>query len=90
VQKELLDVRRFTSLAEFETGLADWVEHFNFRRCHQGLGKLQVPADRYFPGAEKAYTKASEKNRSESEMLRALQDLIAATRTQPETVPPAN
>jgi len=90
VQKELLNVRRFTSLAEFETGLADWVEHFNFRRCHQGLGKLQVPADRYFPGAEKAYTKASEKNRSESEMLRALQDLIAATRTQPETVPPAN
>ncbi len=90
VQKELLNVRRFTSLAEFETGLSEWVEHFNFRRCHQGLGKLQVPADRFFPGAEKAYTKASEKNRSESEMLRVLQDLIAATRVSAESQIPAD
>lgn len=82
VQKELLDVRRFTSLAEFESALVDWVEHYNFRRCHQGLDKLQVPADRFFPGAMDAYTRSMNKHRGEGEMLRVLQEFIMATRGQ--------
>jgi len=80
VQKELLDVRRFASLAEFETALVEWVAHFNFRRCHQGLGKLQVPADRFYPGAMAGYAQAGVQQRGEGEMLRALQELILATR----------
>jgi transposase InsO family protein len=81
VQKELFDVRRFTSLAEFEDALVEWVEHFNFRRCHQGLGKLQVPADRFFPGAMNGYTQAANRQRGDGEMLRVLQEFILAIRT---------
>jgi transposase InsO family protein len=80
VQKELLDVRRFTSLAEFEKALAVWVSHYNFQRCHQGLAKLQVPADRFYPGAMAGYAQAGVQQRGEGEMLRALQELILATR----------
>jgi transposase InsO family protein len=86
VQKELLDVRRFSSLAEFEAALLEWVAHFNFRRCHQGLDKLQVPADRFYPDAMDGYGKAATKQRGEGEMLRVLQEFILATRSQPSSL----
>jgi transposase InsO family protein len=82
VQKELLDVRRFSSLAEFESALLEWVAHYNFRRCHQGLAKLEVPADRFFPGAMEGYGKSANKQRGEGEMLRLLQEIILATRSE--------
>jgi transposase InsO family protein len=51
VQRELWQVRHFESVAEAETAVAAWVEHYNERRAHMGLDGL-CPADRFFGRAE--------------------------------------
>jgi transposase InsO family protein len=53
IEKELLNVHSFSSLNHLEDELSQWVGLYNFRRPHQGLDKLQVPADRFHAGAEK-------------------------------------
>jgi transposase InsO family protein len=52
VQRELWQVEHFSSVAEAERRLAQWVEHYNERRAHMGIDGL-TPADRYFGRAEK-------------------------------------
>lgn len=47
VQKELLRLKRFESVAEAENSIEQWVKGYNYRRTHQGLGGLLVPADRF-------------------------------------------
>ena len=41
----------------------EWIGLYNYRRPHQGLGNLQVPADKYYPGADKWF-KGSDKDNS--------------------------
>ena len=53
IQKELFNVDRFFDLAETRNRLEAWVEFYNFRRTHHGLGGLLVPADRYFGRADR-------------------------------------
>ena len=53
IEKELLNTQSFSSLKHLENELAQWVGFYNFKRPHQGLNKLQVPADRFYPGADK-------------------------------------
>jgi transposase InsO family protein len=48
--KEVLSSEQYSSLGMFEKAVGDWVRFFNFERCHQGLDKLAVPADRFYPG----------------------------------------
>ncbi len=57
VQKELISREHFASISECETGLNTWVETYNYKRTHQGLGGLLVPADR-FHGKEAEVVKA--------------------------------
>ena len=52
VQRELWQVEHFSSVAEAERRLAEWVEHYNERRAHMGIDGL-TPADRFFARAEK-------------------------------------
>ncbi len=47
VQKELIRVQHFDSVAEAQEGIANWVARYNYERTHQGLGGLLVPADRF-------------------------------------------
>jgi putative transposase len=50
IEKELLNIKTFSSIKHLEEELIQWIWFYNFKRPHQGLGGLQVPADRYFPG----------------------------------------
>jgi transposase InsO family protein len=52
VQRELWQVEHFSSIAEAQRRLAEWVEHYNERRAHMGIDGL-TPADRFFSRADK-------------------------------------
>lgn len=47
IQKELIYVHEFASVAAMSEAIDGWVEQYNFRRAHMGIDGL-VPADRYF------------------------------------------
>jgi transposase InsO family protein len=59
LEKELLLTKSYASLEEFAGALVEWIEFYNFSRVHQGLGKLETPAERFFPGAREAYSQKS-------------------------------
>ena len=48
IQKELFNQEKFFDLGETQRRLAAWIHFYNFRRTHQALGGLLVPADRHF------------------------------------------
>jgi len=52
VQRERWQGEHFSSVAEAERRLAEWVEHYNERRAHMGIDGL-TPADRFFGRAER-------------------------------------
>jgi hypothetical protein len=47
IGKELFGQVKFGSVAEAEAAIGEWVEGYNHRRTHQGLGGYLVPADRF-------------------------------------------
>ncbi len=47
VQKELIRQVEFTDLADAQRQIRRWVQFYNYRRTHHGLGGLLVPADRF-------------------------------------------
>ena len=51
-QKECVEQTEFMDLTDAARGIARWVDHYNHRRTHHGLGGLLVPADRYYGVAE--------------------------------------
>jgi putative transposase len=50
IEKEVLDVKMYASLAEADTAIREWIRFYNFERTHMGLPKGVVPADRFLPG----------------------------------------
>jgi hypothetical protein len=48
--RECLEAAIFIDLADAQTRIALFIDHYNFQRLHQGIGGL-VPADRYFHAA---------------------------------------
>jgi len=52
IQKELISRERFGSTEEGEAVILRWVDSYNYRRTHQGLGGLLVPADRFHGRSE--------------------------------------
>jgi transposase InsO family protein len=48
VRRELLDRVEFADLDDARRKVAEWVRFYNLERPHEGLGGLQVPADRFF------------------------------------------
>lgn len=61
VQKELISQRHFNGTGECESALSEWVEMYNYRRTHQGIGGLLVPADRFHGRADEVRRTISEK-----------------------------
>lgn len=62
IQNEFLRRRTCQRLSELESGVAEWVHHYNHSRTHQGLrdpelGSVLVPADRYFGRVEEVLAK---------------------------------
>ena len=51
-QKECVTQTEFMDLTDAARGIGRWVEHYNHRRTHHGLGGLLVPADRFYGVAE--------------------------------------
>jgi transposase InsO family protein/transposase-like protein len=53
IQYELFARERFSTAQQACHGVDKWVEHYNYRRPHQGLGGLLTPAERFHGKAEK-------------------------------------
>jgi len=47
IKRELIDQQHFVNTHEAQSALDKWVEHYNYRRPHQGIGGLLVPAERF-------------------------------------------
>ena len=47
IRSELFEQQHFSSLAQAHSGLDAWVEHYNMKRPHQGIGGFLVPAERF-------------------------------------------
>jgi transposase InsO family protein len=50
IEKEVLDVKRYSSLQEASDAIEAWTLFYNFERTHMGLPKGMVPADRFLFG----------------------------------------
>ena len=53
-QKECVQQTEFMDLTDAARSISRWVEHYNHRRTHHGLGGLLVPADRFYGIAEQS------------------------------------
>lgn len=60
IKQELITQQPFPNLHEARGAIERWVDHFNYRRAHQGIGGFLVPAER-FHGQAKAALSAMEK-----------------------------
>ena len=47
-QKECVAQTEFMDLTDAARSIGRWVDHYNHRRTHHGLGGLLVPADRFY------------------------------------------
>jgi putative transposase len=77
LEKELLLTTTFSTLKHFDTELAKWVGFYNFSRPHQGLANVQVPADRYFPGAGRWYGEVKDRISQQSLIAETMGTLLA-------------
>lgn len=76
VDKELFNTITFSSLKHFESEVASWVGHYNFKRPHQGIGNCMVPADRFFPGAARWYGENKEITNQQSLIAETMASLL--------------
>jgi hypothetical protein len=60
IKQELIAQQPFANLHEARGAIKRWVDHFNYRRAHQGIGGFLVPAKR-FHGQAKAALSAMDK-----------------------------
>jgi transposase InsO family protein len=47
LKRELIDQKHFSTVHEAEAAIGNWVEHYNYKRSHQGIGGFLVPAERF-------------------------------------------
>ncbi len=47
LKRELIDQKHFSTVHEAEAAVGNWVEHYNYKRTHQGIGGFLVPAERF-------------------------------------------
>jgi len=52
LKNELLDRQHFANAHEAQSAIRSWIEHYNYKRTHQGIGGLVVPAERFHGQAE--------------------------------------
>ena len=76
LEKELLLTTTFASLTHLKNELSNWIGFYNFSRPHQGLAGVQVPADRFFPGAKQWYGENSEKVKQQSLIAETMASLL--------------
>lgn len=54
IKRELIDQKHFSNLHKAQDAIENWVEHYNYQRCHQGIGGFLVPAERFHGQVKKA------------------------------------
>lgn len=47
IKKELIRVKEFKNILEAREEMGSWIWRYNYKRVHQGLGGILVPADRF-------------------------------------------
>ncbi len=52
IKRELLSRVFFNSVEEARSAIAEWVEKYNYRRSHQGIGGLLTPSERFHGHAD--------------------------------------
>jgi putative transposase len=57
IRNELFRRQYFPSHRHAVAGLEEWVEHYNYKRPHQGIGGFLVPAERFHGQADKVLDK---------------------------------
>ena len=57
IQNELFRRQHFLSHSDAVVGIEEWVEHYNYKRPHQGIGGFLVPAERFHGQADKVLDK---------------------------------
>jgi len=57
IQNELFRRKHFASHGHAVAGIEEWVEHYNYKRPHQGLGGFLVPAERFHGQADQILDK---------------------------------
>jgi len=61
IKLELLTKQKFPSVEDANTAINQWVEHYNYKRSHQGIGGLLTPSER-FHGRERQVLEKIKKN----------------------------
>ena len=54
IKNELLCQHHFANLHEVQSSMESWVENYNYRRPHQGIGGFLVPAERFHGQSKQA------------------------------------
>lgn len=52
LKQELIDQQRFSTVDDARAAIDHWVYHYNYKRTHQGIGGLVVPAERFHGQAD--------------------------------------
>ena len=57
IRNELFRRQHFAGYGHAIAGIEEWVEHYNYKRPHQGIGGFLVPAERFHGQADKVLDK---------------------------------
>jgi len=60
IKYELLKTHHFLTMQEAKTAVEKWVHNYNYRRTHQGIGGMLVPAERFHGQAEQILSKLNQ------------------------------
>jgi transposase InsO family protein len=60
LKRELIDQQHFLTVHEAEAAIGKWVDHYNYKRTHQGIGGFLVPAERFHGQAEQVLAAMAE------------------------------
>ena len=52
LKQELIDQQHFSNVHDARAAIDRWVYHYNYKRTHQGIGGLVVPAERFHGQAD--------------------------------------
>jgi len=59
IKHEVLDQQHFSNMHEAESAIGSWVYSYNYKRTHQGIGGLVVPAERFHGQADEVLSAVS-------------------------------
>ncbi len=59
IKNELIEQRRFSNANDAEDAITTWVDHYNYKRAHQGIGGFLVPAERFHGQADQVLSAVS-------------------------------